>query len=136
MKSRRKSRELALQIVYSFQTNKKSIEKVFEDAFFKNSTLKVREYASILINGILNNKKEVDKVISSYSKNWKISRIPLIDHIILQIAIYEIIYSEDVPAVVGINEAIELTKKFSTPDSKKFVNGILDKFYKDHINNG
>lgn len=131
MKKRRKSRELAIQILYSYHKNEKTIDETFKDPIFSNTQPECREYALTLVNGVKTHKTQLDEIISGLSKNWKIERIALIDIIILRIALFEIIHlNKEVPAVVAINEAIELAKKFSTRDSGKFINGILDKYYK------
>lgn len=91
----------------------------------------IRAFADQLIRGVLQHKEECDKIIAQHLKNWDLNRINLIDRNILRLAIYEMLYREDIPPVVSINEAIEIAKKFSTEESGKFVNGILDKVKAD-----
>jgi len=90
----------------------------------------VRQFASDLINGTLENLERIDNIIREHATNWKLDRIALVDKNILRLAIHELLYRDDIPPAVTINEAVEIAKKFSTPRSGKFVNGILDKVKK------
>ncbi len=87
----------------------------------------VRLFAEPLIRGALEHRDEADEVIKKHAKNWELHRIAAVDRNILRLAIYEMLHREDIPPVVSINEAVDIAKKFSTQDSGKFVNGILDK---------
>jgi len=87
----------------------------------------MRLFADPLIRGTLEHRDEVDEVIKKHAKNWDLHRIAAVDRNILRLAIYEMLHPEDIPPVVSINEAVDIAKKFSTGDSGKFVNGILDK---------
>lgn len=79
-----------------------------------------------LVEGVLAGKQQIDAIIVRYSNNWKISRMPCVDRNIMRIAVFELIYCEDIPSKVSINEAIDVGKKFGTDDSGAFINGILD----------
>ena len=87
----------------------------------------VRLFADPLIQGALQHRDEADDVIKKHVKNWGLHRIAAVDRNVLRLAIYEMLHREDIPPVVSINEAVDIAKKFSTEDSGKFVNGILDK---------
>ena len=87
----------------------------------------IRLFADPLIRGALEHRQEADTVIMRHAKNWELHRIAAVDRNILRLAIYEMLHREDIPPVVSINEAVDIAKKFSTQDSGKFVNGILDK---------
>src|SRR5436305_8698489 len=87
----------------------------------------VRLFAEPLIRGAIEHRVAVDEQIKKYAVNWELHRIAAVDRNILRLAIYEMLYREDIPPVVSINEAVDIAKKFSTQDSGKFVNGILDK---------
>ena len=86
----------------------------------------VTPYFQRLINGVKKSKAEIDALIEKYSSNWKISRISCVDRNVMRIAVYEMLYCEDIPSKVSINEAIEIGKKFGAEDSGSFINGILD----------
>ncbi len=128
---RHDSRELALQFLYQQDVNSRypgDVEKAFTD-FWKmeehDST--VRAFAETLAKSVVQHREELDLKIKAYAKNWDFHRIAVVDRNILRLAIYELLFREDIPPVVSINEAIELAKKFSTEDSGRFVNGILDR---------
>jgi N utilization substance protein B len=87
----------------------------------------VRVFAEPLIRGTLEHQTELDERIKNYAKNWDLHRMAVVDRNILRLAIYEMLYRDDIPPIVSINEAVDIAKKFSTQDSGKFVNGILDK---------
>jgi N utilization substance protein B len=87
----------------------------------------VRLFAEPLIRGALEHRNEIDEQIKKHAKNWELHRIAVVDRNVLRLAIYEMFHRGDIPPVVSINEAIDIAKKFSTEDSGKFVNGILDK---------
>lgn len=86
-----------------------------------------RLFAEPLIRGTIDHLSEIDAKISQYAKNWDLARMAVVDRNILRLAIYEMLFREDIPPVVSINEAVDIAKRFSTDESGKFVNGILDK---------
>jgi len=90
-----------------------------------------KEFANNLINQIILNKKKLDELIKARVDNWDLSRIALIDRILLRIGICEILFFPDIPPKVSINEAIEIAKDYSTSSSGKFINGILDAILAD-----
>ena len=87
----------------------------------------VRLFAEPLIRGALDHREEADALIKKHAQNWDLHRMAAVDRNVLRLAIYEMLYRDDIPPVVSINEAVDIAKKFSTQDSGKFVNGILDK---------
>ena len=126
---RRKARECALKILYMYEMRQENIEAII-DEFWKESPEKneeVKEFATILAKGAVNNIKIIDKKISEVALNWQIERMSTIDRNILRIGSFEIMFLPEIPPAVSINEAIELAKKYGTEDSPKFVNGILHK---------
>lgn len=91
----------------------------------------LRLFADPLIKGVLENLEEVDKTICKYIQNWEIKRLAVVDRNVLRLAVHEMLHREDIPPIVSINEAIDIAKRFSTDESGKFVNGILDRFKDD-----
>jgi N utilization substance protein B len=89
--------------------------------------LEMRAFAEPLIRGTLQHREEIDTQIKQHVQNWELHRIAAVDRNILRLALYEMLHREDIPPVVSINEAVDIAKRFSTQDSGKFVNGILDK---------
>lgn len=85
-----------------------------------------RLFADPLIHGVIQNRDAIDEKIKSHAKNWEFRRIAAVDRNIMRLALYEMLFRDDIPPVVSINEAVDIAKKFSTADSGKFVNGILD----------
>ena len=80
-----------------------------------------------MITGVLGSRDDLDGVIKKHARNWDISRMAVVDRNVLRLAIYEMLHRDDIPPVVSINEAVDISKRFSTEDSGRFVNGILDR---------
>ena len=89
--------------------------------------LATRQFADRLIRGVVEHRGELDRRIMQFAQNWDLKRMAVVDRNVLRLAIYEMFFRDDIPPVVSINEAVDIAKKFSTEDSGKFVNGILDK---------
>ena len=131
---RRISRETALQFLYQEDftiTPGQEFGYDLEERFDLFCTLfqvnkKAKSYALSLLKGICARLDEIDGQISKATSNWRLSRIAATDRNLLRIAVYEIIYGENVPAEVAINEVVEIAKKFAGEESPKFINGILD----------
>ena len=98
---------------------------------FCPSTPRVKEFAQPLIDGMLAHLSEIDERIRRYTENYDIGRLSPVDRNVLRLAIYEMLFRNDIPPVVSINEAIELAKTFGGNDSGRFVNGILDRVKDD-----
>ncbi len=131
---RREGRVVAMQYLYAWSLNKPA--NLVDDLryFFENQE-KPREHYSFgeeSIHGVLQNLEEIDARIKALAHNWEFERIARIDLAILRLAIYEMIHRKDIPPVVSINEAIDLSKQFSNADAKRFINGILDRM-KDQL---
>jgi N utilization substance protein B len=90
-----------------------------------------RLFAEPLIRGTIEHREALDAKIIQYAKNWDLRRMAVVDRNVMRLAIYEMLHREDIPPVVSINEAVDIAKKYSTPESGKFVNGILDKVKSD-----
>jgi N utilization substance protein B len=89
-------------------------------------------YARALVEGAIGHRAEIDALISEQADNWRLERMPAVDRNILRLAVYELLYEEDIPKLVIVDEAIELAKRFSTDQSSRFVNGLLDGLLKHH----
>ena len=87
----------------------------------------IRDFTKVLVEGVDINRRKIDELIATYSQGWDMDRMPVIDRNILRLAIFEILWSPDVPQAVAINEAIELAQTLSTDESSKYVNGVLSK---------
>jgi len=90
------------------------------------------EYCRMLVRGVEEQKRELDRLIRSASKHWAVFRMPVVDRCILRLAAWEICYNDKVPASVAVNEAVQLAKEYGGEDSSKFVNGLLGKIVSMH----
>ena len=130
MGKRREGREAALQLLYYWDLNsQEALDTEALDRFWelRKAPAHVRNFANELINGVIANQSTIDEKISAYTANYELKRISAVDRNILRMAIYEMLYVSEVPPIVAIFEAIEIAKKFGTEESKKFVNGVLDR---------
>ena len=124
---RRRSRELALQLLYQNDLAGTSPEEMFDKTEeFATARPEVQEYASRLLLGTLARRAELDEKLSGQSEHWRLGRMPVVDRNLLRLALYELLYEDDTPDAVVIDEAVEIAKKFSTPSSAPFINGVLD----------
>ena len=130
MSARRDNRIAAMQFLYQWSLNQSDDLRGELWLFFKGQE-QPRDYyafAEELIHGTIENLDEIDGIIRGYLQNWDFTRIAHIDLAILRLAIYEMLKRRDIPPIVSINEAIDLSKRFSIPDAKRFINGILDQY--------
>jgi N utilization substance protein B len=125
--SRRLGRERALQALYALDLNQMDAARFLETFWENNPSLEdVRSFAGQLIEGVLSHRADLDALISSKAQHWALSRMALVDLNLIRLATYELLYRNDIPKKVIINEAVEIAKKFGSEDSAAFVNGILD----------
>lgn len=144
MKSNRTiTREKAMTILYQIFLYKKNkinydidnvIDEVLENTVIEERKKIDTEFLNSLIKGVLDNIEDIDKNIEKYIESWSIDRLGLTDQAIIRISVYELIYT-DTPDLVCINEAIELSKKYSDEKVSKMINGVLDKIYHEKIDN-
>ncbi len=130
---RRAGRVAALQFLYAWSLNPPADLAGDLTVFFEGLDQPRDEYAfgEELIHGTIEHVPEIDAKIRALAQNWEFDRIARIDLAILRLAIFEMLYRKDIPPVVSINEAIDLSKQFSNADAKRFINGILDKLKGD-----
>ena len=128
MRKRSKARESALQILYQIDVTGGPVDAVLNQYWYtRNRNPEVVDFANEIVKGTTEHLSEIDAIISQHSENWEIGKMPIIDRNILRFAIYEILYMDDIPPKVTIDEAVDLANNFGTPNSGKFINGILDK---------
>lgn len=124
---RRRSRELALQLLYQWDIAGTPPEEMFRSTEeFTEAKPEVQEYASRLLLGTLARRAEIDEKLSAQSEHWRLGRMPVVDRNLLRLSLYELVYEDDTPDAVVIDEAVEIAKRFSTPSSAPFINGVLD----------
>ncbi|MDP8212696.1 MAG: transcription antitermination factor NusB [Candidatus Zapsychrus exili] len=135
MRKRSQSRECVLKILYQAEIASREIS-VVSDSFWQEKESKddiIHEFSKRLTKGIEENIEKIDDKISSFATNWQIKRMAVIDKSVLRIGVFELLYAEDIPPKVTINEAVELAKKYGDLNSSKFVNGVLDKIHKVEV---
>ena len=131
--NRHLSRMIAMQSLYEWQfRHSDDLEQITQRNIGEYSDKCEAEFTDHLVKGVSVNLSEIEKEISKSSEEWPIDQISLIDKIILQIAIFELLHSQETPAKVIINEAVELSKQFGGENSSRFVNGVLGSVYKMH----
>jgi len=131
MSLRRQSRIVAMQMLYQIQLTNAPVPAVMEQFWQSHDpSEKLRPFAVELVEGTTSHLEVIDELLQNTSKNWKLHRMPIVDLSILRCAAYEILYLSDIDPATSINEAIEIAKMYSTPDSSKFINGVLDNIQK------
>ena len=132
MGKRRAARELALKFLYQSEFNSDSPDSELSP-FFKRANVseEIQNFTQALIKKLLIHEKEVDELLKKISANWAPDRMAVIDKNILRLGICELLFDATTPPKVVINEAVEIAKKFGTEESSDFINGILDKIFRD-----
>lgn len=132
MRKRTQSRESALKILYQAELTRREIHLAADKFWNEFETIdeNIRTYTDRLTSGIEKNLEKIDNKISEHATNWQLKRMAVIDRNVLRIGVFELLYTDDIPPKVTINEAVELAKKYGDLESSKFVNGILDKIHK------
>lgn len=120
---RRQARELALQALFQLDNHEISIEEAIGHV-----TEEQDSFLTQVVTGVVNHKEEIDASLTDKLENWSLSRLPKIERTVLRIAVFELLFTEETPAKVVINEALEITKLFGDEKSSRFVNGVLSKF--------
>jgi len=135
-RSRREQRQLIIEFLYMWQVQREVELNTLLDTFFTEKNILQTESGFVYpyIQGITARCEHLDEIIGSKAKNWTFDRIAKMDLAILRLAVYELIFCSEIPPAVVINEAIEISKIYSSPESKRFVNGLLDKIVKENLN--
>ncbi|MBZ5629571.1 MAG: transcription antitermination factor NusB [Acidobacteriia bacterium] len=133
MGSRRKSRELLLQMLFQCDMGKQSAEHVGKSFWAERDDMddEVRGYAEDLFRVAADRAEEIDRLLEKHAMNWRMERMAAVDRNVLRAAVAEFFGKPQVPKVVIINEAIEIARRFSTPESVNFINGVLDSVARD-----
>lgn len=126
--ARRKAREYAFQMLFQLDFDRDDCQDKLKQFWrLHNCSPEVKEFAESLVNGTLKHLEQIDERISGHSLNWRLCRMSVVDRNILRLSSYEILFCDDIPVKVSINEALEIAKKYSASESASFINGILDK---------
>jgi transcription antitermination factor NusB len=130
MGKRRRSRELAIKVLFHLEFSNDDPAAAFELICTNfGADEDVKDFSKELVEGVCVHMKELDGLLSKASQHWRLERIAKVDRTILRMALYELLYRDDIPPKVTINEAVDLGKKFCSEESGSFINGILDKIY-------
>jgi len=124
MTERRKARKDALEILYEIEIAGQPLEEVIKNRVLARGE-EPSEFTIKLVKGVLEHLKQIDTIINEHTDNWALERMPIVDRNLIRIGLYELLYEEDIPYSVSINEAVELAKIYGMEESSKFVNGIL-----------
>ncbi|MEY8386278.1 transcription antitermination factor NusB [Oscillospiraceae bacterium 38-13] len=145
---RNTAREIAIHLSYELSFTDKTADALLsqrltaesfaalaeEDAVYAEApNAKQADYIRRLVRGVREHGAELDGYIEKYARGWKFSRIPLVASAIMRVAMYEVLYMPDVPNAAAINEAVEIAKKYETPETVKFINGILGSFSRQEL---
>ena len=147
---RNTAREIAVHLAYELSFSDKTAEELVGERLTKEYFETLRdedelyaaapekdqaEYIGSIVSGVAQHAPELDGYIAKYARGWKFERIPLVASAIMRVAMYEVLYRDDIPNSVAINEAVEISKKYETPETVKFINGILGSFVRGEITN-
>ena len=131
MRTRRKAREYALQMLFQWDITHDSIEQI-AGTFFENmdEPEEVLQFARVLVTRTVEHVEQIDQLIQRHTDHWRLDRMAVVDRNLLRLATQEFLYARETPKTVVINEAIEIARRFSTQESPQFINGILDSIKK------
>lgn len=131
---RRQAREWVVQFLFQTEFNPEELDQALND-FWNDEEKKPldrdRNYVNEVIHGVIEQQTKIDRTLKRYTDNWDVDRLGVLDRIVLRVAVYEMLFRDDVPPVVSINEAIEIAKAYSGQKSARFVNGVLDRIQKE-----
>lgn len=136
-RERRRARECALALLYSSDITELNANDIVQDGAYPEGKpgegITVSDYAEMLVEGVVAHQEQIDEELSSTSENWALGRMPLVDKAILRIAVFEMLFVDEVPVSVAINEAVDLAKLYGGEDeSSRFVNGVLGRIARAH----
>jgi N utilization substance protein B len=133
MGARRRARECALQMLFSYDVARPSVEELIETYWgeMAEAAEEVRGFANELVTGVIAHLNEIDERIRLRTEHWRISRMATVDRNLLRLAVFEFLYQPQTPTTVAINEALEIARRFSTHEATQFINGILDAIKRD-----
>ena len=125
--NRKKAREYAFVLLFEYKFQPGEISSILTDFVEEFNPGEQQSYIENVVNGTVEKINEIDEIINSVSKDWKVERISCVSLAVLRLAVYEIKFCEDIPSVVSINEAVALAKKYEGEEAAPFINGILGK---------
>jgi N utilization substance protein B len=134
MGRRRRSREVALKLLYALDITREQAADIFQAPWIETVMSEtVRDFTVSLVTGVDAHREEIDALVQEWSLHWSLERIGVIERNILRFAIYELLYLDDIPPNVTINEAVEVAKRYGTEEAPSFINGILDRIKQEMV---
>lgn len=135
MSARSKARKRAVDLIYEADLRKADALSTLAERVALGDP-PISDYTVSLVEGVAEHRRTIDDTLSAYSEGWTLERMPGVDRAILRVALYELLFSDQVPDAVAIDEAVELAKSLSTDESPKFVNGLLGRVLRDQVPTG
>ena len=129
--SRREAREKAVQVLYQMDMRDIPLEEAMNTVLEEDPQFQGREFLDLLVEGVLTHQSSLDQAVQKYLRSWSLDRLGLVDRAVLRIAAYEILYMDDIPSKVSLNEALELTRSFGMEESVKYINAVLANLVKE-----
>ncbi|WP_395658742.1 transcription antitermination factor NusB [Nocardioides sp.] len=130
MAARSKARKRALDLLYASELRREPALEALDRAVAEGEG-PTNEYTAVLVRGVEEHRDRIDEVLSSYAEGWTLARMPAVDRNVLRIAVWELLWSDDVPGAVAVSEAMTLVGELSTDESPQFVNGVLGSILRD-----
>lgn len=125
--NRRQAREQAFLLLFQYKFQPDDMELLLERFFEENNAADQSGYIENVVKGVISKKEEIDNVINEFSKDWDVDRLSSVSLAVLRLGVYEIMYIDDIPSVVSVNEAVALAKEFEGEEAAPFINGIMGK---------
>ena len=133
MLERTRARRQAMQILYQREITGDPVDGILEAESYSKEDGELTEFCKELLLGVSEHQAGIDETLGAISEHWTVHRMPTVDRCILRLAAYEILYLDEIPASVSINEAVEMAKVYGGEDSSKFVNGVLGKLAEQYV---
>ena len=125
--NRRQARKQAFLLLFQYKFQPDDMELLLERFFEENNAADQRSYIEDVVKGVISKKEEIDNVINEFSKDWDVDRLSSVSLAVLRLGVYEIMYIDDIPSAVSVNEAVALAKEFEGEEAAPFINGIMGK---------
>lgn len=122
---RRLAREMVLKVLFQLDIGNIDLDVALENVLEEEESCQVKDFVRTLVKGTVENLPKIDQVINQFAREWTVDRMAGVDRNLLRLAVYEVLFLDDIPSAVSINEAVELAKIYGTEESSKFINGIL-----------
>jgi len=129
--SRREAREKAVQVLYQMDMRDIPLDEAMNTVLEEDNKFQGKDFLNVLVEGVLAHQSDLDQAIQKYLRSWSMDRLALVDRAVLRIAAFEILYIDDIPSKVSLNEALELTRAFGMEESVKYINAVLANLVKE-----